>query len=595
MNTNRLTLENTLYLLAFAIALAVRLYRLGAAPLSDFEADWALQALGVSRWEQVAFGNSPGYVTLTGLTFFVVGSSNFAARLWPALAGSLLVLVPFIFRQPLGRKAALVLAFGLALDPGLVSISRMAGGEMLAAGWGLLAIGLWSIRRPLFAGISAGLALLAGPALLQGAIGLVLAWAVWRLLVARGVLDPLEVELGSERISADNGKLWVAAYAAAGTILLAGTLFLFYPAGLGGLAAALPAYLGGWLQPSGVPASRLLAALVIYQPFALVFGILAGIRAWRRADSIPCWLTLWFAAALLLAIWYPGRQAADLVWAILPLWVLAAMEIGRHFHIYEWDRLPASGQALLIVILLALAWINLAGVSLISADPEVAQLRWAVIAGSLALGGVSTALVALGWSPVVAQRGLAWGFGVAMGLYVLATLWGATQLRLNGERELWRPAPAIHQADLLLETLRDLSIWRTGHSNRMDVVVATPAPSLRWLLRDWQEASFITSLAPSELPEAIIATVDQSQPQLAVSYRGQDFSWWVSPGWEGAIPVDWPRWLVFREAPQVKEHVILWARGDVFPEGSLLPALQEGPPGLESPAEDDQFVPGEGP
>ena len=41
--------ESALFLLAFLIGLAVRLIGLGALPLSDQEATWALQALAVAK------------------------------------------------------------------------------------------------------------------------------------------------------------------------------------------------------------------------------------------------------------------------------------------------------------------------------------------------------------------------------------------------------------------------------------------------------------------------------------------------------------------------------------------------------------------
>jgi predicted membrane-bound mannosyltransferase len=89
-----------------------------------------------------SLGSQPAYIFLTGSTFAVFGSSDFTARLWPALLGGCLVLLPFFFRRPLGRLAALVCAFGLALDPGLVAVSRQAGGPMLAVSFLLLALGL---------------------------------------------------------------------------------------------------------------------------------------------------------------------------------------------------------------------------------------------------------------------------------------------------------------------------------------------------------------------------------------------------------------------------------------------------------------------
>ena len=49
MKQKQITTEEILYIIAFIAALGVRLLRLGIAPLSDFEASWALQALDVAR------------------------------------------------------------------------------------------------------------------------------------------------------------------------------------------------------------------------------------------------------------------------------------------------------------------------------------------------------------------------------------------------------------------------------------------------------------------------------------------------------------------------------------------------------------------
>lgn len=586
MNINRLTIEESLYILAFAFALGVRFLGLGVAPLSDYEAGWAIQALQVSRGEQVILGPAPGYVLLTGLIFFLFGAADGLARFWPALAGSLLIWLPFIFRRQIGQKAALVAAFGLALDPGLVTLSRLAGGPMLALSFGLLALGLAYSRRPVWAGVTGGLALLGGTAVWQGAAGLALAFGALKLAERLRIVESSWEHEASLDFSKEVRAVVITG---GGILLLAGTLFLVVPQGLGAFAEAVPAYLSGWLQPSGVPATRLLAAMLFYQPLALIFGLAASVRGWVSGGPLPRWLSLWFVAALLAALFYPGRQVADIAWALVPIWLLAGLELARQLHAHEWERLPALGQAALIFFMLALAWINLAGLSHGVVDMQVYRLRWAVIGGTLALGAVTTVLVSLGWSPVVAQRGLSWGVGLAMGFFVLAALWGGSQSGSRGELDLWVPPPVTRQADLLLATLGDLADINNGRRDTLDLAVLSPTPSLEWSLREWRQARILTALGPGELPEAIIAPADLAAPGVAMAYRGQDFVWSVYPDWEGALPLDWPRWLVFRDAPQRTDEVILWARGDIFLDGSLLPSDQQ-----PAPADEEDFIPGDG-
>lgn len=583
MKINRITIEQSLYLLAFALALGVRLLRLGVAPLSDFEANWALQAFQVAHGERAALGPQPGYIMLTGLTFFLFGSSNFLARLWPALAGSLLIGLPLCFRRQLGAKAALVMAFGLALDPGLTALSRLAGGAMFAAGFGLLALGLAYARRPLWAGICAGLALLGGPAVLQGAVGLGLTWGAWKSTERlRGKITPQETEPALPLAMKD---VRVGILAGGGVMLLAGALFGAFPQGLNALAALIPAYLQGWTAAAGAPISSLVAALAVYEPLVILWGVVAA----ARKELFARRLGLWAAIALLLALLYPARQTGDMVWTLVALWGAAALELAAHWKVEEGERLPASGQAALIVVLLALAWFNLAALTRSATDVQTFRLRWAVIGGTLLLAAVTTLLVALGWSKTAAARGLAWGLSAALGLYSLAALMGATQLRPNGERELWYPTPTItvQEANLFLRTLNDLALWRNGQRETLDIAAVSPTASLRWALRGWRTARFVMDLQAVGAPEVVITPGDQTELKMGMAYRGQDFAWRVSPGWTGGLPPDWERWLTFREAPLQKESLILWARSDLFPGGELAPAQPA------TPLEEEPAVPGQ--
>lgn len=585
MKIDRLLNERFIIFIIFALALGIRLLHLGTAPLSDYEATWGLQAWHVARDDSITLGPQPGYSLLTGILFFVFGSSNALARFWPALSGSLLVLVPYQFRRFLGHKTALLVAFGLAIDPGMVALSRLAGGPMLAVGFGFLALSLLYTRKFSLAGIFGGLSLLGGQAIIQGGLILVLTWLGGSYLRRFQLLNRFE-EKGFERLP--TGGLRTALLAVGSTILLVGTLFFQFPQGLSALAGTLPAYLHGWVAPSGVSFGKMITTLLFYQPLILIFGLIATVRGWIIPHSRERWLSLWLVIALILAIVYPGRQTGDLVWVLLPLWILTALEINRYIRAYEWETVPAAGQAVLIFILMSLSWLNLAGLTHFVGDPQIVQLRWIVIGGTLALGVVTTLLVGMGWSPSVAQRGLAWGSGIALGMYGLASMWGVSQLRQNAVQETWTPPPAIQESDLLMKTLGDLSEWKTGLRNTLDVLVTVDDPALKWALRDWPEAEFSSSLGIGELPSVIISSADQKEPSLTVAYRGQDFGWRAYPAWEGFLPDDWSSWVVFRQAPEKVEQVILWARGDLFPGGTLIPSTENQSPDGEQILPDNE-------
>jgi hypothetical protein len=365
-------------------------------------------------------------------------------------------------------------------------------------------------------------------------------------------------------------------------VVIAGTLLFRFPDGLGSFGGILPAYLNGWITPSGIPATRLLGAILVYQLLPLVFAVAAAIHAWRRRFGVMQWVSLWTASAFVWVLVYPGRQVGDLVWVVVPLWVLAAWEIASHLRSDDVEQpLAATGQAVLISLLLALGWINLAGLNTLAGDNPTYRLRLAVSGGVVLLGIITAVLVGMGWSFKTARRGIAWGLLLVLGAFLVRNMWGATMLNANGEQELWAPAPVIRQDIELTQTLNDISEWNTGLPDQLDVTVISPEPSLRWTLRDWPKARFLTTIPAGEMPSVVINAEDQPAPGLAASYRGQDFAWWISNGWDGALPEDWVRWIVFGDSPQRIRHVILWARGDIFPGGTL--ASEDGEPPQDTP------------
>ncbi|MCJ7530841.1 MAG: hypothetical protein MUO64_07390 [Anaerolineales bacterium] len=618
MKLERLSLEHGLYALAFALALSVRLINLNAAPLSDFEASWALQALQVARGEMLILDPQPAYSLLTGALFFLFESSNALARFLPVLAGSGLVLLPVFFRRLLGQQAALIFAFGLAFDPGLVALSRLAGGPAFALSFGLLALGWWYVGQPFWAAIFGAVALLSGPSVLIGALGLILALVVGRWLKNYGFLDWLEqrgfVTLNEAKGLPTNqeemprsaqhdmsdaspeskvsdhtqGTRRQVLWAGLATFIIVGTLFFRYPQGLSAFVSTLPVYLRGWLPstaltPSWTPALLLLVALIVYQPLALVFGTLAAGRAWLLRNSLGKWLSVWAGVALLLNLLYPARQVTDLCWVLVPLWALAAQEISRYLDFAIGDVLAIVGQAGLIFILLILGWLNFTGLTIPSPDPEAARLRWLLIGGVLVLGVLATMLVWLGWSAEVALKGLAWGGLLGLGLFVLGAAFGVTRIRQNSmEGELWTPLPVAGQEAQLLESLGDLAEWRHGYRNVLDITAivrggAEAMPSLRWALRDFLSAQYVDVLDQSSSPSVVIAPEDQPEPSLALSYRGESFTWRGYPFWQEGLTQNWIPWVVFRRIPIRIERLTLWARSDIFPGG--VPSAESVPAG----------------
>jgi len=587
MQSRYIKFESVLYVIAFILALSLRFIRLGALPLSDIEAEWAMQALHLVQGTRPLLGPQPIYILPTGLLFFLFGTSNFLARFIPALTGSALIFVPYLFRGRLKRVPSLLLAFFLALDPGLVSLSRQAGSLMPALTFLLLTWAFWRLKRPRASGIFGGLALLSGPAVWAGLLGLGLAWILRRTMErpSPGVEDeemelPPQTEAGQVMESIRRENLRAALIFGGATILLGGTMFLLSPNGLSAWLSALPVYLSGWVRPSGVTVGRLLIALFVYQPLALLFGIVAVVRGWRQRRKRYIRLSLWLSTALLVVLFYPARQIGDLAWTLIPLWALAALELSKHMQIFMEERREVTGMSLLVFLLLSFAWLDYTGIALDPLNPanitsnaiqvggtvlfrNLPPTRYVLLISVLLLLAVSIIMAALGWSTRTARLGGVWGLTIALGLYSLGVAWGATGLRTPDGWELWWPDKRPAQANLLLETVNQQSEWSTGDDMAQDVTVLNiDSPALEWLLRG--RTVHMASTLDLENAPAIVISSQTETLNLPIAYRGQDFIWRRAPSWDIVGLYEWIKWSVFRDMPYATETVIVWVRNDLF-------------------------------
>ena len=574
MNSIRPKYEGWLYGLAFLIAVAFRIIQLGAAPLTDSEATLALQAFHGAQGQREILAPQPAYILLTSLFFSIIESNNFIARIVPALVGSALVFVPFLFRDKIGPRAALILAFLLAFDPGLVALSRQADGTILAVTCLLFAWGFWINRRETPAGIFLGLSLLSGPSVWSGVLTLLLTSIFLRGMQQSKPAEDSSVESEELEVTeSDTGpQVRNVLIPLVATLLFVGTLFFTVPNGLSAAFASLPAYLSGWVSPSQTTASRTLFTFLAYEPLGISIAALSLVRGYRTSSKRIIRLSMWLGVALLLAVFY--RQTDELAWAIVPLLALAAMELSRAFDMDREELVEVGVVVFAIFILMVYIWYNISGLALNPAPVPatvpifgiVQNPRAFVLYGSLLILMVSLGLVAFGWSMRTARLGATWAFVVFFGLYSLAAAWGASGLRNPGGVELWlngstRPL----QANLIRASVDQLSELSVGHIDSQPVLIyGISSPALEWLLRD-NELTTASTLDP-QLAPPIVITPPMNDLGLPAAYRGQDFTWRQTPNWTLAQNYDWVNWLVFRKLPLENETIILWARNDLFPD-----------------------------
>jgi len=564
MNSSRLKYEGWLYWLAFLIALGLRLVQLGATPLTDSESQIALQAFQIAHGNNTLLDLQPAYILFTSFLFLVTEATNFMARFLPAIVGSLLVFTPSYFREKIKPRAALTLAFLFAFDPGLTALSRQANGTILALTFLLFAWGMWRNGRVIPAGIFAGLALLSGPSIWSGILILGLTFIFLR---------------GMTGVSArtEQNELRAPIIALVATLLLGGTLFFTNPNGLSALFNSIPAYLAGWTAPSVFTPGRMLIAFFAYEPLGIFLAIFALIRGFRRSSGREIRLSVWLGVSLLIAVFY--RQTSELVWVLIPLLILAARELSRSMDIYPEERVEISVVAGAVMILLIYIWFNVASIGLnpyqeigstsVPVFGSVMNLpigpRYIILIGASLILVVCINLVAFGWSPRTARLGTTWSFSLFLGVYAFASAWGASGQRTPNGIELWKPDQSPVQAELLMSSVKDMSLISRGHVQAQPVtVMGLNSPSLEWALRD-HEVTMVNVLDPLDAPPIVITPL-MNELGLPSAYRGQDFTWRQPPSWNNVQAPDWIRWLVYRQLPRETETIILWARDDLFPD-----------------------------
>ena len=571
--------EGWLYAFAFLLALALRLTQLGAMPLTDAEAAPALQALHISQGAKPPLSPHPFYILSTSILFFLYGGgTNFLARLIPALIGSLLVFAPLLFdeRLTLRPRPSLILAFFIALDPGLTALSRQAASPIFAMAFLIFFWAFINKNKPSLAGFFAALALLSGPSIWYGFLGLGLTWAILQGFYFRRSPKPipesstttLESLIPNPQSPIINPQPPIPNYQTflipfLLTFITAGTLFFIVPNGLSAALASIPAFIKAWLTASDVSAGRLFLSLLVYQPLAFLLALIAIIRGWANGNFRIIPLSIWLLVSFLLAIFLPSRQIGDLAWALIPLCVLAAMELGHNVTIFPEERREVIGVVLLTAFIWTFAWLDFSGLVWLSADSREYTMRFALLIGALILLVLSILLVAAGWSIRTARLGSLWGFALVLGVLGLGGTLGSAGLRGLTHPELWWPSSMPMQADLLQATVREISEFGLGNDFSAPVVITgINSSALEWALRE-HSVSVVASLDISSSPYFVI-TPQQTDPILVAAYRGQDFTWRQTPLWNAALPRDWIRWITLREMPQSGETIILWARDDLF-------------------------------
>jgi hypothetical protein len=305
----------------------------------------------------------------------------------------------------------------------------------------------------------------------------------------------------------------------------------------------------------------------MYVPLALILGVIGFVRGSIRRDHVLKPLGIMTGIFFLLALVYPAHKTVDLVWMLVPVWSLAAVELSRYLE-YDLVKKPEIAISMVITFtFMVFVWLDLVSISSSFNDPVILRSRLFLLLGALLILILSMLLVAALWNDQVAWCGIIWGGTIAFMLFTVSAGLNAAGLRSPYSAELWQPSAQFVQAELLKKTVIELSTWRRGQTKSLEITATNDlnSPALQWLLRDWH-VNQVDALSLETTPELVILP-QGVELKISSAYRGQNFVLSRKPVWEG-LPLDgWLRWIAYRKIPEQTESVVLWARNDLFLDG----------------------------
>lgn len=583
-----LNFEVLAYAGALLMASVLRLAKPSWPVLGDEQAAQALAAavasglpLALPIPEAVAAAANPIYHAWTSLLFQVTGLTDGSARLLGALAGTLLVLVAWLLRRPLGRWPALFGAWMLAGAPFLITASRAPAGGML----GLLAISLalaghfaWpsSSRANLALGVCLGAAAAAGPEAILGVAGVALGSLLY-LALRKRVVDPLPP--GATRDWRVVGTTALVSFLLASTAF--GLVLSGLPAGLG----ALGSWLAGWTSVPSVSGLTLLGAFAIYQPLWLVLGLAGMLRASARRSAVGGWLTCWMLGSLAVAIIYPGRSFQMLIWPTTAASMLAGLPLAELlFDLRDRESWPTRlglGLAMLLVLLFGgLQLVGYSGGAVALTTPVLGAEQQLLLAiAALLMVGLMAVLIGLGWSWRESRLVTGWVVVTVLLLLGVTAIW-----RLNfsawastGQELAARTTATIGQR-LMANSIAIVAEARRTSADPVTVQVYGELPaSMAWSLRhapvEWLPSAATDSPGIVLLPEV---DYEFHAPSLRAEYRGQSLATRASWGWPGLLPSGLLNWYFRGVAPMDQDRWVLLVRTDLV-EPDLLPGASVQP------------------
>lgn len=540
------------FLLAFLVGLGLRLWHLGSMRFTLAEAQIAQNAWQMAIGKATELPGNMSYAGLSALLFTLFEPSFLFARLMPALFGSSLILVPWFWRDRIGKTAALLLAIGLAIDPILLSFSRQIVNPIfVVAGLAWAATAL-KYKRPVLTGALLALAFLGG-------------YSFWMVAligsVAYLVLPKNETQ--SVDLTPFRSKSFLLPFLTSFAISLVviSSAFLLHTEGLGGIAAGLVDFVHIFANAYDLQVYQPIIIAIAYSILPLIFSfwsLVDDLRAKQPIRNLP--FLIGWGLSLLLCVLLGRQDLGMLVFAAVFAWMGAASHIARIIETKSQAREVVFGVLVFQVVILG--YVLMVSRRLISVPSNSQDFRFAalaVLAGVLLLV-ITTILVGMGWSREVSRQ--AFQKSLLIMLIVLTLGLGLRSIRSQQESNtLSLLAGPILLPNNDVESIVD-EIDREGRADKSEITydLGDLEQQFSWFFRnqvDWRSTQ-------SVLQADLMLSESAQDFSAADTYRGRNVVLFRQIDQQVVKPIDFLKTLLGEPLPMVSQIGVLWVRLNLF-------------------------------
>jgi len=544
----------------FLIALAMRGMAAGRLEITQPEADILID---LTRDQTAVTGQaSILYQILTIPLMNVFGAANWAARFWPVLAGCVMVLLPLLFEDLLGRKTVILFSVFIAFDPFLTANSIQINGSALTLCALVLAIGFMRKNKYLAAIISIVGFLLSGPAI------------VYALLLGIYTLASTRIRKGPSRSGQFVQDSWK--YCRENIPVIGAILFtlasIIYLCGIqiSDLVGNIQFFFQEWGQPYSLGNAPLLypIALVSYLPFGIILLFFSRPKENKTFALLP--IFIWIITSLFFVSLNPGHQVLDLVWVSLPVWLIGAVNLdGLITRILESQK---KTWIYILIFTCLMISLTLTGIML------VYQFNYglSVVSGLLStislLILITMAFILLAYSEAVPLAITTLRIATAVVFMVIQIAFAWRSLGLNG-----KPAGEIlwggyYEGRVVVRTIidnSDLTALKTGLENKV-VFLDYANSAVKWGVgQDYPAEDQPLSLGNVNYAVVITSANDALADNHKAGYYGQKFVADSYPLWtwqplKSLLDSDYWFWLIFRQGQMYRDFNYIWVNRSVF-------------------------------